>query len=86
MFRMSLIKVLLKLLKKTFYLYSCVLKYRLAYVAYIHAYTYNTHVYAGSLHAQASVYFSLHERMIQPAYVYGIPAYANAGPRAHAGT
>ena len=86
MFRMSLIKVLLKLLKKTFYLYSCVLKYRLAYATCIHAYTYITHVYASSLHAYASVYFSLHRRMIQPAYVCGIPAYVDAGPCAHAGT
>lgn len=45
-----------------------------------------THANAGSLYAYVSVLFSLHKRMIQLAYLCGIPAYANVDPYAHSGT
>lgn len=58
----------------------------LMYATCDHAYAYMTHVYTGSLHAYTSMFFSLHGHTIQLAYTCGIPAYANAGPRAHAST
>ena len=40
----------------------------------------------GSLHAYASVFYSLHGCIIQPAYLCGIPSYVDVGWYAHAST
>ena len=61
-----LIKVLLKLSKKTFYLCSCVHRYRLVYIAFIHAYPYITHAYTSMFFSYTDAWSNLYFDFLTP--------------------